>query len=49
MPPWYDGAAGVEAYRALGISGLIVEMPAPIDDETLHRLAEEVRPRVDAG
>ena len=37
----------IEAYRALGISGLIVEMPAPFDDETLHRLAEDVRPRLD--
>jgi alkanesulfonate monooxygenase SsuD/methylene tetrahydromethanopterin reductase-like flavin-dependent oxidoreductase (luciferase family) len=37
----------IGAYRALGISGLIVEMPAPFDDETLHRLAEDVRPLLD--
>jgi len=36
----------IGAYRALGISGLIVEMPAPFDDETLRRLAEDVRPRL---
>jgi alkanesulfonate monooxygenase SsuD/methylene tetrahydromethanopterin reductase-like flavin-dependent oxidoreductase (luciferase family) len=39
----------IGAYRALGISGLIVEMPAPIDHETLYRLAQEVRPRIGAA
>ena len=34
----------IRAYRELGISGLIVETPAPHDHETLRRLAEEVRP-----
>ena len=36
----------IRTYRALGISGLIVEMPAPFDHETLRRLAEEVRPQL---
>jgi alkanesulfonate monooxygenase SsuD/methylene tetrahydromethanopterin reductase-like flavin-dependent oxidoreductase (luciferase family) len=37
----------IRAYQAIGISGVIVEMPAPFDHETLRRLAEEVRPRLD--
>jgi len=36
----------IRTYRALGISALIVEMPAPADHETLRRLAEDVRPRL---
>ena len=36
----------IRTYRALGVSGLIVEMPAPFDYETLRRLAEDVRPRL---
>jgi alkanesulfonate monooxygenase SsuD/methylene tetrahydromethanopterin reductase-like flavin-dependent oxidoreductase (luciferase family) len=41
-----DVVEWIGIYRDLGISGLIVELPAPFDHETLHRLAEEVRPRL---
>lgn len=33
-------------YQAVGVSGLISEMPAPFDPETIRRLAREVRPRL---
>jgi alkanesulfonate monooxygenase SsuD/methylene tetrahydromethanopterin reductase-like flavin-dependent oxidoreductase (luciferase family) len=36
----------IHTYQALGMSGVIVEMPAPFDTETLRRLAEDVRPRL---
>lgn len=39
----------IRAYQGIGISGLIVEMPAPFDDQTLRLLATEVPPRVRAA
>jgi alkanesulfonate monooxygenase SsuD/methylene tetrahydromethanopterin reductase-like flavin-dependent oxidoreductase (luciferase family) len=36
----------IREYQAIGISGVIVEMPASYDHETLRRLAEGVRPRL---
>lgn len=36
----------IRSYQAVGISGLVIEAPAPFDTETLHRLAEEVRPHI---
>lgn len=39
----------IRSYQAVGVSGLIVEMPAPFDDATLRALAEEVRPKLDAS
>jgi alkanesulfonate monooxygenase SsuD/methylene tetrahydromethanopterin reductase-like flavin-dependent oxidoreductase (luciferase family) len=35
----------IRAFQAIGISGLVVEMPAPFDDQTLRLLATDVRPR----
>jgi alkanesulfonate monooxygenase SsuD/methylene tetrahydromethanopterin reductase-like flavin-dependent oxidoreductase (luciferase family) len=37
----------IRRYREAGIQGLIVEMPAPHDLETIRSLALEVRPRLD--
>jgi alkanesulfonate monooxygenase SsuD/methylene tetrahydromethanopterin reductase-like flavin-dependent oxidoreductase (luciferase family) len=36
----------IRAYIAVGVQGLIVEMPAPFDVETIRTLAEEVRPQL---
>ena len=36
----------IQHYRALGVSSLIVEMPAPYDEQTIRLLATEVLPRV---
>jgi alkanesulfonate monooxygenase SsuD/methylene tetrahydromethanopterin reductase-like flavin-dependent oxidoreductase (luciferase family) len=36
----------IEGYRRIGISTIIVEMPAPFDMETIRQLATEVRPRL---
>ena len=37
------------AYRQIGISTFIPEIPAPYDDETLDRMMGEVKPLVDRG
>ena len=42
-------AARLREYAAVGFDGLIAEMPAPYDTETLERLIGEVKPLVDAG
>ena len=39
----------LRAFRELGFSTLIPEMPAPYDVETIERLIGEVKPMVDAG
>jgi F420-dependent oxidoreductase-like protein len=39
-------AQGFAAYWRTGVRGFLVDMPAPYDDETLVRLAREVRPRL---
>jgi alkanesulfonate monooxygenase SsuD/methylene tetrahydromethanopterin reductase-like flavin-dependent oxidoreductase (luciferase family) len=36
----------IRAYIAIGVQGLIVEMPAPLDLETIRTLAEDVRPQL---
>ena len=36
----------IRAYIAIGIGGLIVEMPAPLDIETIRSLATDVRPQL---
>ena len=41
-----DIVARTRAYIALGIEGLIVEMPAPLDLETIEALARDVRPQL---
>ncbi len=58
--PWSEGddvwlgtpaqiAERLRAFRDVGFSTLIPEMPAPYDVETLERLIGEVKPMVDAG
>jgi len=42
-------AATIRSHVENGFSTVIVEMPAPFDDETLERLIGEVKPLVDAG
>jgi hypothetical protein len=37
---------GLAAYCRVGARGFIVDMPSPFDEETLARLATEVRPRL---
>ena len=37
------------AYREIGVSTFIPEIPAPFDDETLERMIGEVKPLVDRG
>jgi F420-dependent oxidoreductase-like protein len=39
-------AQGLAAYCSVGVRGFIVDMPSPFDEETLTRLATEVRPRL---
>jgi alkanesulfonate monooxygenase SsuD/methylene tetrahydromethanopterin reductase-like flavin-dependent oxidoreductase (luciferase family) len=50
---WFGGANEIadrlSAYTEIGIRGLIVEMAAPYDLETIAALAEKVRPQLDAG
>jgi alkanesulfonate monooxygenase SsuD/methylene tetrahydromethanopterin reductase-like flavin-dependent oxidoreductase (luciferase family) len=41
-----QAAQGLAAYWRVGARGFLVDMPAPYDDETLVRLAQEVRPRL---
>jgi F420-dependent oxidoreductase-like protein len=41
-----DVAQGLAAYCRVGVRGFIVDMPSPFDEETLSRLAVEVRPRL---
>ena len=36
----------IRGYIAIGIQGLIVEMPAPLDLETIRSLARDVRPQL---
>ena len=46
--PWLGPPAAIaeriEHYRALGFGWLVVDQLAPFDDETIERLAGEVRP-----
>ncbi len=42
-------AGRLRAFREIGFSTLIPEMPAPYDVETIERLIGEVKPMVDAG
>jgi hypothetical protein len=46
LVPADDLVARSRRYAEIGSHRLIVEMPAPFDLETLHRLAEDVRPRL---
>jgi F420-dependent oxidoreductase-like protein len=41
-----QAAQGLAAYWRVGVRGFIVDMPTPYDDETLVRLAKEVRPKL---
>lgn len=41
-----DAVARIRSYIEVGIQGLVVEMPAPFDLDTLRALAHEVRPRL---
>jgi alkanesulfonate monooxygenase SsuD/methylene tetrahydromethanopterin reductase-like flavin-dependent oxidoreductase (luciferase family) len=41
-----DIVARVRAYIDLGVQGLVVEMPAPLDLETIRVLARDVRPQL---
>jgi alkanesulfonate monooxygenase SsuD/methylene tetrahydromethanopterin reductase-like flavin-dependent oxidoreductase (luciferase family) len=41
-----DVVARIQPYRELGVTSVIVEMPAPYDEETIRRLATEVMPRL---
>ena len=38
--------ARIRSYMDIGVQGLIVEMPAPFDIETLRSLACDVRPQL---
>jgi alkanesulfonate monooxygenase SsuD/methylene tetrahydromethanopterin reductase-like flavin-dependent oxidoreductase (luciferase family) len=42
-------AERLREYVAVGFDGMIAELPAPFDTETIERLAGEVKPLVDAG
>lgn len=44
--PVEDIVERIRGYQALGITSVIVEMPAPYDTETIRKLATEVLPRV---
>lgn len=37
------------AWKSLGVTSFIVETAAPYDAETIHRMATDIRPRVEAG
>jgi F420-dependent oxidoreductase-like protein len=39
-------AQGLAAYCRVGVRGFVADMPSPFDEETLTRLAVEVRPRL---
>jgi alkanesulfonate monooxygenase SsuD/methylene tetrahydromethanopterin reductase-like flavin-dependent oxidoreductase (luciferase family) len=42
-----DVVERLRRYVEIGVTGFIVEMPAPFDQETLERIANDVRPRLD--
>ena len=41
-----DIVARIRAYIDIGVQGLVVEMPAPLDLETIRTLARDVRPQL---
>jgi hypothetical protein len=41
-----DTVARIRSYIDIGIQGLVVEMPAPLDLETIRALARDVRPQL---
>lgn len=42
-----DTVARIRSYIEIGIQGIIVEMPAPYDIDTIRSLARDVRPQLD--
>jgi hypothetical protein len=48
LDPWLGPpdsiAARIVAYQKIGVTTVIASLPAPYDEETIHRLREEVEP-----